>query len=95
MRALQAVALGAFALLLLVAGQDLPPLAAPDAPASTGVAAKYVERSLAETHTPNVVTSVLADYRGFDTLGETTVVFTATLACLLVLRGRERRRSEA
>jgi multicomponent Na+:H+ antiporter subunit B len=42
-----------------------------------------------DTETPNIVTSVLADYRGYDTLGETIVIFTAGLACLLVLwRGR-------
>lgn len=34
---------------------------------------------------PNFVTAVLADYRGYDTLGETTVIFTAGLACLLIL----------
>ena len=37
-----------------------------------------------------MVTSVLADYRGFDTLGEVTVIFTGALAVLLILRtGRE------
>jgi multicomponent Na+:H+ antiporter subunit B len=37
---------------------------------------------------PNVVTSVLASYRGFDTLGEVTVIFTAGIAVLLLLGGR-------
>jgi len=37
------------------------------------------------------VTSVLADYRGFDTLGETTVIFTAGLGIMLLLRGRRRK----
>jgi len=37
---------------------------------------------------------VLASYRGYDTLGETTVIFTAGIAVLLLLRGRPRRRSE-
>jgi multicomponent Na+:H+ antiporter subunit B len=45
------------------------------------------------THTPNVVTSVLADYRGYDTLGETTVIFTAGMACILLLR-RGRKKQE-
>jgi len=95
MRLFQGLALAAFAGLLLLAGADLPALADPDAPASTYVAATYVERSYEQTRSPNVVTAVLADYRSFDTLGETTVVFTATLACLLVLRGREPGRSDA
>ena len=42
---------------------------------------------------PNVVTSVLADYRGYDTLGETTVIFTAGIGVLLLLKGRRRRRT--
>jgi multicomponent Na+:H+ antiporter subunit B len=37
-----------------------------------------------------VVTSVLADYRGYDTLGETTVVFTAGMACILLLKRRDK-----
>jgi len=41
-----------------------------------------------ETATPNMVTSVLADYRGYDTLGETTVIFSAGMACILMLRRR-------
>jgi multicomponent Na+:H+ antiporter subunit B len=40
--------------------------------------------------TPNVVTTVLADYRGYDTLGETTVIFTAGVACILLLRRRRK-----
>ena len=40
-----------------------------------------------ETGVPNVVTSVLADYRGYDTLGETTVIFTAGIGVMLLLRG--------
>jgi multicomponent Na+:H+ antiporter subunit B len=37
------------------------------------------------------VTSTLADYRGYDTLGETTVIFTAGIGVLLLLKGRRRR----
>lgn len=54
------------------------------------VALDYVERAYVDTHTPNVVTAILADYRGFDTLIETSVVLTAALACLLVLGLEER-----
>jgi len=38
-----------------------------------------------ETGSPNFVTAILADYRGYDTLSETTVIFTAGLACVLIL----------
>jgi multicomponent Na+:H+ antiporter subunit B len=45
----------------------------------------YVERSYPDTATPNMVTAVLADYRGYDTLGETVVILTAGLAVALIL----------
>lgn len=77
-----------FAVLLLFASVDLPDRGAPDAPATVGVATQYVERSLADSETPNVVTAILADYRSMDTLGETLVVFTAALAAALILRRR-------
>lgn len=89
MRALTWLALAAFTGLLLLAGVDLPDLGDPQAPASVHVAATYIERAFSDAHTPNVVTAILADYRGFDTLGEAVVVFTAALSCLLILLGRE------
>ncbi len=46
----------------------------------------YLARSLHETGIANVVTSVLASYRGYDTLGETTVIFTAGIAVFLLLK---------
>ena len=48
-----------------------------------------------ETGIPNVVTSVLASYRGFDTLGETTVVFTAGVGIMMLLRRRRRKDQES
>lgn len=69
---------------------DMPKWADPNSPASTHVSPYYLRHSLEDTSTPNVVTSVLADYRGYDTLGETTVVFTAGMACILLLRKRGR-----
>ncbi len=73
--------------LLLYATTDLPDRGDPDAPASRSEATEYyVAESLDDAKTPNVVTTILADYRGLDTLGETTVVFTAALAVGLVLR---------
>jgi multicomponent Na+:H+ antiporter subunit B len=77
-----------FAVLLLVASVDLPDRGDPDSPAAVGIATQYVERSLEDSETPNVVTAILADYRSMDTLGETLVVFTAALAVGLILRRR-------
>ena len=69
----------------------LPPFGVADAPIHTHVAPRYLGQSVAETGVPNVVTSVLADYRGFDTLGETVVIFAAGIGVMLLLRGRRRR----
>lgn len=87
MRRLSLLALALFVALLFYAESDLPPRGDPDAPASVYVAARYVERSLTDTRTPNVVTAVLGDYRGFDTFGEAVVVFTAALCVVLILTG--------
>ncbi|MGD9032674.1 MAG: hypothetical protein PVJ69_11730 [Desulfobacteraceae bacterium] len=65
---------------------DMPKWGDPHSPASSHVSPYYLRHSLEHTATPNVVTSVLADYRSYDTLGETTVIFTAGMACILLLR---------
>ncbi|WP_242521736.1 DUF4040 domain-containing protein [Motiliproteus sp. SC1-56] len=64
---------------------DAPLLGDPGAPAHQHVAPRYIESGLKEVGTPNLVTAVLASYRGYDTLGETLVIFTAGLAVLLLL----------
>jgi multicomponent Na+:H+ antiporter subunit B len=69
----------------------LPPFGTPDAPIHKHVVPRYLAETVKETNVPNAVTSVLADYRGFDTLGETTVIFTAGIGVLALLR-RVRRR---
>jgi multicomponent Na+:H+ antiporter subunit B len=79
---------------LFYALPDLPPYGAADTPANAGVGLEYLERTAADTHVPNVVTAVLASYRGFDTLGETTVIVTAGIAVLLLLGSGRRRRED-
>ena len=64
----------------------LPPFGAADTPYHTHVGAEYIARSVPETGIVNVVTSVLASYRGYDTLGETTVIFTGGIGVLLLLK---------
>lgn len=73
--------------ILFYAARDLPTMGDPDAPAATHVSPHYIEKAQEETGAPNMVTGVLADYRSYDTLGEVVVIFTAGLACLLVLGG--------
>jgi multicomponent Na+:H+ antiporter subunit B len=70
---------------LFMASAALPLFGDPAAPAATHVSPRYIERGHAETGAANLVTGVLADYRGYDTLGETVVIFTAGLACLLIV----------
>ena len=95
MKALTPLILGAFLLLFVYAESDLPRPGDPAAPTRVHITPRYIEGSLPETNTPNIVTAVLADYRGYDTLGETAVIFTAGLAVMLILpqslrRGKRR-----
>ncbi len=69
---------------------DMPAYGDPDSPASRHVSPRYIEKTEEETATPNMVTSVLADYRGYDTMGETTVIFTAGISCIFLLRRRKK-----
>ena len=82
-------------LLLITAALDLPAFGDPSAPAQVHVAPRYLQESGDVLHIPNVVTTVLASYRGFDTLGETIVVFTAGLGVLMLLAGATRTRRQS
>ncbi|MEL6663169.1 MAG: DUF4040 domain-containing protein [Pseudomonadota bacterium] len=81
--------------ILVYASVDLPALGDPESPANTGVGLNYLERHYGEMGFPNVVTSVLASYRGFDTMGEVAVVFVAGLAVALLLGFGERSLAES
>ena len=76
---------------LIYATQDMPHFGDPTAYIHTSATADhYLNNSFADSHIPNIVTTVLASYRGYDTLGETTVVLTAAVAVMMLLgRGRE------
>lgn len=60
---------------------------------SPNAATYYIRHAYHDTHSPNMVTAILADYRGYDTLGEETVILTAGIICFLLLR-RERRKTK-
>lgn len=76
--------------LLIFGIQDLPAFGDSQSPAYQQVAKHYIEKGVDETGVPNLVTAVLASYRGFDTLGEVTVVLTAGIGVLLLLGRREK-----
>ncbi len=64
---------------------DMPAYGDAGNPVHQHVAPHYLEESGHEIGIPNVVTSVLASYRGYDTMGETTVVFTAAVGVMILL----------
>ena len=80
--------------MLIYGTADIPAFGDPQAPSQKHVAPYYLEKSLPETGVPNVVTAVLASYRGFDTLGEVTVIFTAGIAVMLLIGGRRRSKTQ-
>lgn len=65
---------------------DFPGWGDPLAPASVHVSPYYIEHAMPDTSVPNVVTAVLADYRGYDTMFETIVIFAAGIVCVFLLR---------
>jgi len=76
--------------LLIYGTLDMPYFGSSQAPAHLHVAPRYISDSMQETGLPNIVTSVLASYRGFDTFGEVVVIFTAGMGVLALLRVESR-----
>ena len=70
---------------------NLPAFGAADAPAQVYLKPDYMARTVSEIDIPNVVTAILASYRGYDTMGEVVVVFTAGIAVLLLLSALQQR----
>jgi multicomponent Na+:H+ antiporter subunit B len=92
------VVVAATGALLVYGTLDMPAYGDPTAPIHRHVVPRYLERTPSEVGVPNVVTSVLASYRGYDTLGETYVIFTAAVGVLVILgrlpggKAKERKR---
>ena len=70
---------------LLYGTIDMPHFGDPAAPIHNHVVPYYLENSPAETGLPNIVTSILASYRGYDTMGELAVIFTAGIGVMTLL----------
>jgi len=71
---------------------DMPTFGSADTPVQTHVGPDYLKRIPEDIHVPNAVTAILASYRGYDTLGETAVVFAAGIGVLMLISGLRRRR---
>ena len=72
--------------LLLYTVTVLPAFGDPNHPINNEVSARYIENGLQETGAVNIVTGMILDYRAFDTLGESSVLFTAAMVVLFLLR---------
>lgn len=81
--------------LLIYGSLDFSPWGDPDAPASVHVSPYYIETTLEDTSVPNIVTAVLADYRSYDTMFETVVIFAAGIASIFLLRTYRTRELES
>ena len=94
------IAYGPLMLVLITGGilvygtLDMPHYGDANAPIHIHVANRYIEKSGLEVGPPNIVTSVLASYRGYDTLGETAVVFTAAIGVLVIIGRRKKKRKK-
>lgn len=81
-----AILLACIALVMFFAIAELPPYGAPDTPVQNYVADRYIDGALTDTGALNMVASIVIDYRAYDTLIETTVLFTSIIAVFLVLK---------
>ena len=91
LQALPLIVVGITGALLIYGTLDMPSFGDPLAPVQQHVAPRYIEESPQATGIPNIVTSVLASYRGYDTMGELTVIFTAGIGVMLLMAGGRRR----
>jgi multicomponent Na+:H+ antiporter subunit B len=92
-RLIPSVALLTLAMVLMIVSLDHPRLGDPSAPVHQHIAPWYLSETPVLIDIPNVVTAVLASFRGYDTLGETLVVFTAGIGVLSVLGFRPKRKA--
>ena len=72
--------------LLLTTAANLPPYGDPDNPVNNEVSAHYITHGQTETGAVNIVAGMILDYRAFDTLGESNVLFIAAVTVLVLLR---------
>lgn len=72
-------------IILFWAVEDMPAFGDPNSPATEYTGRMFVERTYEDTGIANIVTAILVSYRGFDTLGEVIVIFTAGISVILLL----------
>lgn len=77
-----------YGIILMVA--ELPPYGMPDNPIHNEVSERYITEALEDTGALNMVTSIVLDYRAYDTMFETIVLFTAALAVVITIKTSKR-----
>ncbi len=75
--------------LLLYSTGDFAEWGDVNSPPNKQVSVRYIEKAVEQTHVPNLVTAVLGDYRGYDTMFELVVIYCAGTAVMAILRRRE------
>lgn len=79
----------AFSVVLIIIGFDLPVLGNANSPVNSHISSYYLENTQDQIGIPSVVAAILASYRGFDTLGETTVILIAGLSVVIILANKQ------
>lgn len=72
--------------ILLYGTADFAPWGDPESPPNRHLSTYYIEQAVKETHVPNLVTALLGDYRGYDTMFELVVIYCAGMGVIAVLR---------
>lgn len=80
------VILAGLLFLLLSSFLEMPELGSIQNPSYNDTTRYYLDHAMEDTNAPNVIASIITDYRGFDTMGETVVLFTAIAAAVSVLQ---------
>ena len=89
-RVLTTILMTVITVLFCMCAPLLPAIGDPQSAPNQHVTPYYIEHSIEDTGSPNIVTGTLADYRGFDTLWETSVMFVSGLtACLILMSNTE------
>lgn len=90
MKALALLATLVTGAILLLGTMDFAAWGDPESPPNRHLSPYYIENAVRETHVPNLVTAVVGDYRGYDTMFEAVVIYCAGLVVVSVLRRSER-----
>jgi multicomponent Na+:H+ antiporter subunit B len=88
-------ALAVIGVTLLYAVGKMPPMGSRSAPDKTHVVPRYLEHGEEEAGAENIITGVILNYRGYDTMGEVSVIFSALCAVIAILDREKRGRSRS